>query len=189
MIGCEFLRLTARLLVMSSIREKARAINDGYRTAAMNRQYYACRLTTTQRLVTTLDVVAAVAASGTIAAWASWQTGAGATLWKALAGFAAVVTTVKPFLRLSKDVERYSELVIGYAAVYFDLKQLVEDVRTEQSLSEASWSRYQAVRQRTKDLGIKDDLVPKKRLHRRCYEQVKKEIPQDTLWWPSEERT
>lgn len=172
---------------MSAVLEKARSVNNEYRTAAMNRRYYACRLQKAQSLNTGLEIAVAVSSSGSIAAWSAWQTGPGVVAWKLLAAIAAIVAVAKPLLRLSKDVERFSELTVGYGALYFDMRQIVEDLRISGVMSDEIWSRYCAVRQRLKDLGIKDDLVPRKRLHRRCYDEINREIATETLWWPAEE--
>jgi hypothetical protein len=155
----------------------------------MNRRYYACRLQEIQRWLTVLDIVVAISASGTIAAWSVFKDGGGSFAWKTFAAVAAVVAVVKPFLRLSKDVERYSELVVGYAAVYFDMKAIVQDIKTEGRVTDEAWARFSVVRQRTKDLGLKDDLIPKRKLHQRCFHEVNNQIPSATLWWPIEEDT
>lgn len=170
-----------------NVLERATVINNEYRTASMNRRYYSYRLESTQALNRSLEIIVAVSSSATAAAWRIWQTGAGDLAWKLFAGTAAIVAVVKPLLRLGKDIERYSELSVGYATVYYDLKVLVEDLIVAGDISGEAWSRYCAIRQRTRDLGIKDDLSPRRRLHRRCFEQVKAEIPSRSLWWPREE--
>lgn len=178
-----------RWLAVTPIYEKAKAINDEYRTAAMSRRYYGCRLKTIRHWNRALEIVVAIGSSAAIATWTVWQTGETAFVWKSLAAVATVVAVIKPFLGLAKEIERYSELVGGYSALFYDLEQLVLDMRTSGGLSDAMWQHYLAIRQRTKDLAMKDDILPSKRLHRRCYDQIKRELPAEDLWWPDEEST
>lgn len=167
--------------------EKARALNDEYRTVAMNRKYYACRLASIKRLNLALEILIAVGTSGAVAAWTLWKTGPPAVAWKVLAAVATLLSVIKPFLNLGKEIERYSELVVGYAALLFDLDAVILEVRTSNRISDGAWQKFLTHRERTKQLGIKDDLRPKVRLHRRCYSEINHEIPARTLWWPSEE--
>lgn len=164
--------------------EKARVINDDFRDAAFNRRYYSCLLARSKRVNLMLDVVVAIGTSGAIAAWNVWQHGPGTFVWKSLAAVATLVALVKPFLNLPKEIERYSELVTGWANVFYDLKQITVRMRTCGAITDEIWSAFEPTQQRVKELGVKDDPSIDKRLQRRCFEDIKKQIPSDALWWP-----
>ena len=171
----------------SSEYEKAKAINDAYRTAAMNRKYYSCRLNRAKRLNLSIEIFMAFGTSGAVAAWNIWSNGKGVLVWKILAAIVTLIALIKPFLQLSKTIERYAELVTGYAGLYYDLEQLSLDMKTSKCVGDSCWKRYLSTLQKTKDLGIKDDISVRKRLHRKCFDDVKKEIPASSLWWPEKE--
>jgi hypothetical protein len=166
--------------------EKATIINDSFRDAAFNRRYYSCLLTRTKRLNLTLDVLVAVGSSATIAAWNVWQVGSATYIWKLLAGFSTLVALVKPFLSLPSEIQRYSELVSGWAAVFYDLKQITIRARTSGKVADDTWSGFEAMQHRVKELGLKDDPAVHKRLQRRCFDEIKVHIPPESLWWPEE---
>ena len=152
----------------------------------MNRRYYGCRLQAAKHWNLFFEIVTALASSATIAAWTFWRTGPGVYSWQVLAALSAVCAVIKPFLGLSKEIERYSELVAGYSVLFYEMKQLLEDVRAADGISDDLWARYQAGRSRMKELGVKDDARPKRRLHTRCYEETKRQITTAELWWPEE---
>ena len=166
--------------------EKAKVINDELRNAALSRRYYGCLLIRTKRIVLTLDILVALSTSAAVAAWNLWQGGAGAYVWKILGALATLVAVIKPFLNLSKEVERYSDLVSGWTAVYYDLKEINVRMRTSDSIPEDAWSAYEATQKRVKDLGGKEDPRIDQGLLRLLFETIKLEIPPETLWWPEE---
>jgi hypothetical protein len=172
---------------LSSVeQEKAGVINDDFRDAAFNRRYYSCLLSQAKRLNLTLDIIVAIGTSGAIAAWNIWQDGPGTFVWKSLASVATLVALIKPFLTLPKEIERYSELVAGWAGVFYDLKQITVKMRTSGAITDEIWCAFEPTQQRVKELGVKDDPNINKRLQRRCFEEIKQQIPSDALWWPEE---
>jgi len=171
---------------MPDIFERARAINDDYRTAAMSRLYYACRLRYVRRINLAFELTIAIAGSATIATWNIWTTGILATLWKILGATAAVLAVIKPLANFSKRIERYSALVADYGGMFFDLDRLILEMKADRNVSDELWARFLGIHQRTKGLGIRDDPVPRKRLHRKCFETINIQIPATFLWWPEE---
>lgn len=170
----------------NNIAVAAQAMNDEYRSAAMNWKYYGARLERVKQINLTLELVLAISSSGAIAAWNIWQSGAGETLWKVLAAVAAVIAVVKPLIGLDKSIERYSELVVGYAALFYDMRKLIADGKAANTVTAEDWARFGSVQQRIAALGVRDDPVPKRRLHMISYETVLREMPDDLLWWPKE---
>ncbi|MBV9068281.1 MAG: hypothetical protein JO231_06195 [Acidobacteria bacterium] len=166
---------------------KAQTVNDEYRTAALNRKYYGCRLQTVKRQNLTCEILLAFSSSSAVAAWSLWQTETGSLAWKILSAVAAIIAIVKPLLALDKDIERYSELVVGYAALYYDMRKLIADAKINSGVAAEDWARFESFQQRMAALGVKDDLRARQKLHDRCYDEVLSEIPDSALWWPLEE--
>lgn len=172
----------------TSVYQQVKAINDEYRTAGMNRKYYACRLRRLRRIETTLEILLAVGTSGAVATWSIWKDPPGDIVWKVLGAAVTLLAVVKPFLQLPREIERYSELATGYGTLFYDYDQILLELRTGRSVSSELWSRFCSLRDRNKELGIKDDLPARKRLLRRCYVEINNEIPIDSLWWPDDDR-
>ena len=166
--------------------ERALAINDLYRTAALNRFYYAARLRRARLWTKASDIIVAAGSSTAIAAWTLWQDSDGRIVWQGIGGTAAVVGVLKPVLRLNDDVQRYGELVTGYAALVFDCETLTRRMRIENGISEKTWDQYESMIDRMREMGIKDDTLVNGRLLDRCTDEVNRRIPMETLWWPKE---
>ena len=166
--------------------ERAQAINDLYRTAALNRFYYAARLQRARRWTTASDLIVAAGSSTAIAAWTLWQDNDGRIVWQGIGGAAAIVGVLKPVLGLNDDVQRYGELVTGYTALVFDCETLVRRMRIEGGISAKTWDQYENMIDRMREMGIKDDILANSRLLSRCTEEVNRRIPMNALWWPKE---
>lgn len=166
--------------------EKATVINDTYRDAAFNRRYYSCLLARTQRVNLVMDIVVAIGTSGAVAAWNIWQHGQATLVWKTLAAIATLVAIAKPFLNLSKKIERYSELVTGWAATFYDIRHLTVRIRTSNVIDQNTWAEFETAQQRVKELGIKDDPSVNRQLQRQCFDEIKQRLPSESLWWPED---
>jgi len=167
------------------LRERLLQLYRTYRTALLNRKYYACRLTLYRRWNLGLEIALAVGTSGTIGAWAVWKNGTGQYLWTFIAGAAAILALLKPILALPKQIERYTRLFSGYSDLFYDLEQLSNDARISRSLSKEMIKSYGRSLDRYRKLAGEDDAQPDQYLRRKCYEDVLKEIPASGLWVPA----
>lgn len=157
---------------------------NSYRDAAMNRKYYGIRLGRTRRLAMALDVLVAVGTSSSVGGWVIWKDSAGAATWAVLSGIAAVIAVVKPLLKLTDKVERYSKLFVGHGEALYDLKAAVGAVAAAGDYPESLSRKVDGTIERFKRLAEHDDPQPHKRLLRLAYEEVKREIPVESLWIP-----
>ena len=169
----------------ASLYDSVKNVNNTYRTALMNRKYYGYRLSAVRKWNTALEILIAVGTSSAVGAWAIWKsTSVGANVWAILAGLAVLLAVVKPFLNLSKDVERYSKLFVGHGDVYYDLGTLTLELARVKNYTDKIHEAFLRARERIKQLGIEDDPKINERLRRRFYEEAKEEIPVGSLWWP-----
>lgn len=161
-------------------------VNNTYRTALMNRRYYGYRLSVVKTWNAILEIVIALGTSSAVGAWAIWKlTSAGENVWAALAGLATVFAVVKPFLNLSKHVEKYSKLFVGHGDVYYDLKIITTELARVGDYTDKMHEAFGRALERIKQLAPEDDPKINKKLRRRFFEDVKKEIPVESLWWPT----
>jgi len=169
----------------NDVRAQVKAINDLYRTALMNRKYYAHRLSRYQAWNRALEITIAAGTSSAVAGWGIWKlTSVGGTAWGVLSGVAALAGLLKPILNLSKEIERYSKLHLGYCSLYYDLDLIIFELQLSHTLSAPNWKAFLQHRKRNNDLGLQDELHPNEKLLNRCQDEVLKEIPAGMLWLP-----
>lgn len=161
-----------------------RWLYDSYRTALLNRKYYAHRLLVYQRWNLILELAVAVGTSGAIGAWAIWKQGVGRNAWAFLAGLAALIAVVKPIIQLPKRIERYSKLHVAYSELYQDIDRLVSEVKLEKLLTKEMCKSVRLAAERHYKLELEDDPKPVKHWVQRFYDEVNREIPASTLWMP-----
>jgi hypothetical protein len=170
----------------ASLYDCVKNVNDTYRTALMNRKYYGYRLSLVKRWNTVMEIVIATGTSSAIGAWAIWKsTSVGANVWAILAGLAALFAVVKPFLNLSKRVEIYSELFVGHGDVYYDLKTITMELARVRDYTDKIHEAFERALERIKQLALKDDPKIDDKLRRKSFEEVKREIQVESLWWPT----
>jgi len=170
----------------AALYDSVKTVNNTYRTALMNRRYYGYRLSVVKRRNTILEIVIAVGTSSAVGAWAIWKsTSIGANVWVVLAGLATLFAVVKPFLNLSKHVEKYSTLFVGHGDVYYDLKIILTELARVGDYTDKMHEAFGRALERIKQLAPEDDPKINEKLRRRCFEEVEKEIPVESLWWPT----
>jgi len=170
----------------TSVYDSVKNVNNTYRTALMNRKYYGYRLSTVRTCNRALEILIAVGTSSAIGAWAIWKsTSIGANAWTIVAGLAVLFAVVKPILNLSKDVERYSKLFVGHGDVYYDLKTITMELARLRDYTDKMNETFQKTLERIKQLALEDDPRIDEKLRRRCFKEVKEEIPVESLWWPT----
>ena len=156
-----------------------------YRTALLNRKYYARRLAGWRWWNMVCEVAIALGTSGTIATWAVWKTGLGEYAWTFVAAFTAILAVLKPIIQLTKGIERYSKLYIGHSDLFYDLQGMVAEIQRTHNFSAEMISAIKSARGRFKKLALDDDPTPNPPQVRECYNEVNREIPPESLWVPN----
>jgi len=162
-----------------------KVVNDTYRTALMNRMYYGHRLSIVKRWNLLLEIFVAIGTSSAIGAWTIWKsTAVGEHIWPILAGVSTLLAVIKPFLNLSKHVEKYTKLFVGHGDVYYDLRSITADLVRCRDYTDKMHEAFVRALGRIKQLAPDDDPKISEKLSRRFFEEVKKQVPVESLWWP-----
>src|SRR5439155_21348441 len=113
------------------------------------------------------------------------QTPFGKNLWLTLTTIAALLSVAKPLLGLSRKIENYQKLVIGYRSIDSQLKELVNDITRESRYSaemihtfKLLQRHYQAVLAEEPTEKVNDSL------RRSCFDAVNRELPADAFQVP-----
>jgi hypothetical protein len=162
-------------------------IYDRYRTAQMNRKYYAQRLTTTSRYNTAYEGILALGASTSIAAWTLWKTDVGQRVWAIFGGAVAILVVLKPLFGLPRRIVQFSRLYTGYTDLCIDLEQVVREIKKRKDLTRPMKNVVERALNRLKVLAREDEVNPSKRLLRKCQDEVNREIPLSSLWYPHDD--
>jgi len=159
-------------------------VYEVYRDALLNRKYYAQRMTFHKTVNQYYEIILAMGTSSTIAAWAFWKTGLGELAWTLIGGLVAVLVILKPIFQLSKEIERFTKLYIGWKNLHYDLKELVTGIKSQETLTAEMLKQFSAAKERKRQVQEDEDPRPLKRLVRKYTDEVNEEIPLENLWRP-----
>jgi hypothetical protein len=167
---------------VAELRAELNHLYDMYRTALLNRKYYGHRLVKCRAIARWTDIGLALAAASTVGAWAVWQTPLGQSAWQLIGALAVVLAVAKPFLNLPADTERYSRLFTSHGSIYSSLGRIVSDVERLHAFGPSAKLSYAAALERFDEVCKEDDPAPSRRLLKRCFDEVKKELPPSRFW-------
>lgn len=170
------------------LRTELKFIYDTYRTAYLNRKYYGWRLNTYQRYNTIMEIAIAIGATGSggVAGLAVWGSISGQYAWLWVSGTATVLGVIKPILQLGQRIENYTKLYVGHGTAYLTLKSMVQDIEVSRSVPPNLKEQYSTIRKQLTELGGNDDLRPNRKAIKSFEEEVREEIPIDSLWYPDD---
>ncbi|MBO0950882.1 hypothetical protein [Fibrella forsythiae] len=166
------------------LKEQLRNLYSDYRDALNNKKYYGCRLVQFRQWSMALDLILAIGTSSAVGGWLIWRDSVGQYVWTGLTGVAAVIAVLKPILKLSDQIERYSKLYAGHSTVFYDLDRVIKMVREHKAFNtEMVTIRNNAI-DRRKELDPIDDPNPSKSLETKCFQEVNVQISTNMLWFP-----
>ncbi len=164
-------------------------IYDHYRDTLLNRKYYALRLTRIRRQSRAIEIVLALAAPGAVGGWAIWHTPGGERVWSVVAAAVIIVTVMKPLMNWQAEVERQAGLYTEFTGLYLDMKNLVDQISVDEGVSAEAERKFRESSLHYGKIAKTEDPVIFEKLRRRCYEEVKREIPAGKLWMPPRDVT
>jgi hypothetical protein len=160
-------------------------IHREFRTALLNKKYYACRLHWYRTVNRYFEILIAVGTTGTgVAGFAIWKSGAGIVAWGIISGASIVLSTLKPIIDLPKQIERYSKLSGAYSKI-FESFRVMEQEFDEGGLTAEHIEKFKQLRNQLVDLATDDDQKVDVSLVKRLEDEVNREIPVTSLWMPS----
>lgn len=167
------------------LKNQVTLLYDNYRTALYNVYYYGKRLKRTRHANLAFEITMAVTLPGAAGVWI--LTNLGVIYTESIIAFVSLLAIIKPFTRISDNLQRYARLHTTYNEIASELERLVEKVRIEQqySLETEIKSDIQVKRMRSLFVLDDEDLDPEQ--EKECQKKVNKQIPSDSLWVPSME--
>jgi hypothetical protein len=159
-------------------------IYDLHRTAMINVRYYGRRASVLAGHLRRLEIIAAVAASTTLGGLLSANT-TGHWMWIAISGFAALATAISPVLKLGERVAEMEKLHFAYTQVFYSVDQLVNEIRSNDGLSDGLRYAAKVLFQQYSSLGPQDEIDPDPAFLAEAQSAVEKQFPADGYWLPA----
>ncbi len=169
---------------LETLRARWGEIMAKYRTALLNCKYNAHRLRIKKTQNLWFEIILALGTSSAIGGWTVFKTEPGKPFWAVFSAIVVVLTIVKPIFQIPKEIERFSELHIGYKNLYYDLNKLVSEVNKTGSISDATQTAFEKAKDRLRELSLKDEDPPNQKLLQKCETEVKQENPAGSFWNP-----
>ena len=158
-------------------------IYDDYRKAYMNRMYYDCRVEFLKKVNLYYEIVLAVGTSGTVAAWYVWGTPFGKTVWPIFAGSVALLSILKPILKIPEKIERLSKLQTGYTELFYELEKSKRVMEEQKGLAPGVVESSAAAQERYRKLAMQDETPPNEKLLQKCFSEVKRRTAAFPDWY------
>lgn len=163
-------------------------VYNQFRTTRLNIIYLETVVTRLKCCNTLMDCAIALAASSDVAGIWFLQGATSQIVWKWLIGITAILSVIKPLLRLTTRVQKGEKELLGYKLIFFDIQKLIIKVNQGQRYTAALKTDFLKILDRRANLiHIEEAHFTFKRLLRKCYEQVNLEIPCKTLLIPKED--
>lgn len=157
---------------------------DTYRNCLLKVKYYGHRLQTYKRLNVVMDIATALAASSAFTGQALMKTGWGINTVSALLLTSAVITVVRPILKIGDGINLYSKLYSAFGELFYRIESLNDDIRDEEALTQLHKRKGKDIVERYRALELQTESVESARAMARYQEEVDKAIPADRLWLP-----
>ncbi len=162
---------------LETLRARWGEIMAKYRTALLNCKYNAHRLRIKKTQNLWFEIILALGTSSAIGGWTVFKTEPGKPFWAVFSAIVVVLTIVKPIFQIPKEIERFSELHIGYKNLYYELNKLVSEVNKTGSISDATQTAFEKAKDRLRELSLKDTTLQTRNYYRSVKLKSSKRIP------------
>jgi hypothetical protein len=131
-----------------------------------------------------MDIGTALAASSAVTGQALMKTGWGINTVSVLLLMSAVITVVRPILKIGDGINLYSKLYSAFGELFYRIESLNDDIRDEEALTQLHKRKVKDIVERYRALELQTESVESARAMARYQEEVDKAIPADRLWLP-----
>ena len=160
------------------VQHPAWQLYDFWRDARLDIVYYSHLQAKYASWATVFDIVGAVSApTGAVAALPIWKLPLLQPVWIVLLTIAALVSVVKPLLKLAATASKLENVVTLYKVEEADAKKIIHKMIQKGSYDEALMNEFNEVFSRTADIMKQiPNLRESKRLIQQCHDDVIREF-------------
>jgi hypothetical protein len=145
-----------------------------------NQLYYRTRAHTTRRVITTMNVIAALTASAAFTGLLKNSTGGWLIVFQALIAVAAISAAVGPVLGLESKFSTLEQAALGHGIARDRLWSLLRDLKLSE-IDESHEAREREICAFRDALSALDEQ-PHDSVKRSCWEVVERELPAEKSW-------
>ena len=160
-------------------------LHDFYRSSLMNARYYARLLRTVKIVDLIANVVSALTASAAFVGLVVWKS-EGIWILAALVATSAIVSALRPVLRIPDKMDRYSKLHYGYLELFYRIESLVSEMRTAKHIDEKHLENASELSNRFRALELEGDAYQDEKKLLKDQDEIELTIPAERMWLPSE---
>jgi hypothetical protein len=166
------------------------AVYDLLKTARLSFRYYSRKLSREERINRWLDILLAVTIPGSgVALWRLWSTAYGAWVWAIMAGAAALVLVVRPYLGIADRLLLYSVSAGAFRIIDGQLDNLRTDIFQERQYTEEMKSRFQQIARVMTAMRQGEPQEPQDNdLARSIQDEIDRELPASAFYVPREQK-
>ena len=157
------------------------------RLARMNAAYYDYRLKAANDIHLFFEITIAIGTTGSVAAWAIWNSPWGAPAWAVIACTASALAVIKPIIAPAKRIELCTRQHQGWLGLYYGVDKLLMAVRQEGGVSRETRKRFDTLYDRSVQLHQEDEKSPSDKLVKKCFDVANQLHPPETLWMPGDQ--
>lgn len=163
---------------------------DLLRTAKLSAKYYSYQFDAMVKYHKACKIFLAIMAPGSaftgIAFWE--ETGCGRITFSILTVLTGLVSIILPLIHFEEKIKKLSKLVSGYNLLYGTLNSLRSEIKHSQEYSQKYQQKFFSTLKQHNDLieleGAEALKVTDKKLRAKCEDEVYKEIPKTSLYFP-----
>lgn len=161
-------------------------VYDLYRTARLNKYYYSNKLSSTERWNFIIELIISISTpTSAIAGIWFMQTEHGQQLFKILIAVAAILSAIKPFLKLPKRIKDYDHCFSTYKSFEFDVEQIIIKIKQDQKYSDQAKKMLSAAQTRKgKIISSSPNYKIDEYLRGECQRKVINELPSNSFFIP-----
>jgi hypothetical protein len=159
-------------------------LHELYRRCLLDQKYWAHMLARYKFWDRLTGIVTAVSSSSAVGGMAVFRTGWGDKAFTTLGAVSALVLVIRPFFKLSESVERYSKLHYGFTALFYQIENLVADIRRNNGMDQGHRTEADKIVERFNNLMLLEDASVSQKMVAGFQDEVDTAIPGDSLWLP-----
>jgi len=170
-------------------------IYDEFRTARLNKKYYIIRANQLNKINFWMEFIIAFSASSTVVGLWFWQSALGGYAWKSLGLIVAILSIIKPMLKLSEKMTINAERVADYTNLDHEFQKLTLLIRQNKKCDTDIQQQFIKIFDKKGDIIKKYGEIVKKyggeKLNRKiilkCSDEVNCELPINKFYTPKED--
>ena len=117
---------------------------------------------------------------------AVWGSDEGTWVLGSLVAASAIISAIRPVLRIADKMDRYSKLHYGYTELFYRIESLVSEMRVAERIDEDKLAKASELSDRFRALELEGDAYQNQKKLLKDQEEIERTIPADQLWLPSQ---